>query len=319
MTRHRISALILFLVLGLAAVEAPAPFIWRPSEGWSREGADRYGNPDSAWTHARSLQQEGKHDEAIRVLRRILKKWPTASVAPDAQRALAESLEARDYLYRAFLEYQKLLDKYPESVDYSTILLRQFDIGHQLFEGERQRVWKIRAFPDVEKAAEIFEKIVRSGPYSDVAPHAQFGIGATWQKRHAWIEAADAFQKVADNYPEADLAAEARYRIGVCYHEMSGGAHYDQDATRKSIDAFASFLARHPDHPLAASARQYTAELWERQAEGVYNTAVFYESRRDRQAAVIYYRKVLADYPQTRWARQAEEALERLRPEESPS
>lgn len=319
MTRHRIERILLFLVLGLAATEAPAPFIWRPDEGWSREGSERYANPDAAWTYAAALQEEGKHDEAIGAFRRILKKWPTASVAPRAQRALAESLEARNYYYKAYLEYQKLLDRYPEAVDFSEILLRQFDIGCRLFEGERQRVWKFRGFADVEKAAEIFEGIVRNGPYSDIAPRAQFGVGATWQKRKAWLEAADAYQKVADNYPDAEIAAEARYRLGICYYELSSGAHYDQDATRKSIDAFAAFLARHPDHPLAPSARQYTSELWERQAEGVYNTAAFYESRRDRKAAAIYYRKVLADYPETRWARQAEEALKRLEPEESPS
>ena len=319
MTRHRIALPILFLVLGLAATECPAPFIWRPDEGWSREGAEKYKNPDAAWTYALALQQEGKHDEAIRIFRRILKKWPTTSVAPQSQRALAESLEARDYLYKAFLEYQKLLDRYPESVDFPEILLHQFNIGCRLYEGERQRAWKIRAFSDVEKAAEIFEGIVRNGPYSDIAPRAQFGVGATWQKRRSWLEATDAYQKVTDNYPDSEIAAEARYRLGVCFYELSSGAPYDQDATRKSIDAFAAFLARHPDHPLAPSARQYTAELWERQAEGVYRTAAFYESRRDARAAVIYYRKVLTDYPETRWARQAEEALKRLQPEEAPS
>ncbi len=304
---------ILALIVVGAATESPAPFIWRPGQGWKREGSEEIATPEAAWRRAEQLRAEDKCGEAIRIYRSIVKRWPdNQAFAPKAQQGLAECLEREGYLAKAFDAYQTLLDRYPQSVDYQEVLRKQFRVAERLFDGEKQRLWKIRAFPAVEKAADIFRKIVENGPYSDIAPYAQFGIGATYEKEKEYQLAADAYQKVIDQYADSEVAADARFRLGVCYYKLSSEAGYDQDYSREAVAAFAAYLAHHPDHQYANLARQYTAELWNRQAEGVFRIGRFYDTQKQPEAARIYYERVVEEFPDTEWAAKAEEAVRRL-------
>ena len=75
----------------------------------------------------------------------------------------------------------------------------------------------------MDKTADMFDKIVKNGPYSDVAPHAQLRIGAAREKQKNYAEAVKAYETAADRYhDQPEIAADALYREGVAYDKQAG-------------------------------------------------------------------------------------------------
>src|SRR5438093_331334 len=110
----------------------PAPLIWRKGEGWSyeREGVTSATNPQDQLAFAKQLQQKKQYDNALSAYRRVVRRWPTSFAAQEARMGTAECLSALGYHYKAFKEYQALIEKHPNSQHFDTALQRQFEIGN---------------------------------------------------------------------------------------------------------------------------------------------------------------------------------------------
>jgi len=178
---------------------SPAPLIYRPGEGWSYEP---YGS-EGKWRKTTAKEQlkvaqdafdKKDYGTALRASRFLLKHWELSDYAPQAQFLVGRCYEARGEDVKAFKEYQKLLEKQPKIADYHGILVRQFEIANRYLAGKWFRVLRyIPLFPSMERTADMFAKIVRTGPYSDVAPEAQLKIGMAREKQKNFSQAAKAY------------------------------------------------------------------------------------------------------------------------------
>ena len=80
----------------------------------------------------------------------------------------------------------------------------------------------------------------------------------------------------------------------------------------KSGLTFEDFLKKHPESDMAPDAKQVVDKLKSREAENAYETGKFYEARRAPESAVIYYKDIVRNYPDTEWAKKAQERLNEL-------
>jgi len=300
----------------LMPAESPAPLIWRKGEGWTWEhgGVTTATNPADQLKVAQGLQAKKNYRGAIDAYRRVIGRWPQSSSAQDAQFGLAECLGAIDYYYQAFKEYQKLLEKHPNSPRFDTVLQRQFEIGNLFLAGERQKAWGVRWFPSIDRAIEVFEIVVKNGPYSKVAVEAQFRIGLAYEKQKDYLAAVHAYEKLLERYPKDPLAESAQFQIGYAYKEESQRSEYDQNAANQAIAAFSDFLLRYPASEKVSPAQRYLVALKDEQAKGLYNIGRFYEKNQRYKSALIYYNDVIEKNPASGWATQAKEKVARLTP-----
>ena len=109
--------------------------------------------------------------------------WPLADYAPQAQYLVARSYEAKGDAEKAFKEYQKLLEKQPKSASFDEIRRRQFEIANKFLAGKRFKLWGYIPYRSMDRTAAMYKDIVKTGPYSDVAPQAQLNIGAAREKQ----------------------------------------------------------------------------------------------------------------------------------------
>ena len=294
--------------------DCPAPLIWRKGEGWSYEkgGVTTGKNPAEQLELARQLQAKKLYDDAATAYRRLLRRWPTSAAAADARIGLAECLGARGYHYKAFLEYQQLIEKHPNTERFDEILQREFEIGNLFFAGEKHKVWKLKVFPALDKAIEIFGKVVKNGPYSAVAPQAQFRLGLALEKQKDYIGAVHAYEKLLERYPNHAQAEAAQYQIGCAYSLEASRAEYDQEAANQAIAGFEDFLTSYPQSDKVPLAEQRRDALKLDQARGLFRIGQFYEKKKEYKAALIYYNEVIEQNPKSDWATAAKDKVARL-------
>lgn len=313
----------LLLVLGLMMwpQRAPAPLIYRPGEGWTYESVG-----GGKWRRTRAKDQlevaqeafdAGKYRVATRAAKRVVTVWPLSDFAPKAQYLLGRAYEARDRADRGFKAYQQLIEKYPKLDNYDEVLQRQFDIGTLYLNGKWFYLWNvIPAGPDRDKVVDMYEKVIRNGPYSAVAPQAQMNIGAAREKQREWELAVRAYERAADRYnDQPKVASDAYFLAGMAHLKQAKEAEYDQSAASKAITSFTDFIALYPNDPRVPEVQNHITDLHRVRGDGSYRIARYYEKKRRLDGALIYYNEVVDIY--TRFVKEPDaprvkEARERI-------
>jgi outer membrane protein assembly factor BamD len=300
MNRRSIRLLLILLSVLAVPFRSPAPLIYRPGEGWVYEPVGGGGK----WTRPRAKEQmevaqaafdQKDYNLALKAAKRVVSVWPLSDYAPQAQYLVGRCYEEKGKDEKAFREYQKVLEKQPKSANFEEISKRQYEIANKYLAGKWFMLWGvIPIFSSMEKTSEMYDKIVKNGPYSDVAPQAQLKIGAAREKQKNYPLAAKAYETAADRYHDRPkVAADALYREGVAYHKQAQTAEYDQSTAGQAISTFTDFMTLYPNDPRAADATKVIADLKREQARGNFEIARFYEAHKRWAGARTYYNEVL--------------------------
>jgi outer membrane protein assembly factor BamD len=121
--------------------------------------------------------------------------------------------------------------------------------------------------------------------------------------------AVEAFGDVLKKYAESPLVDRAQYEIAICSLQASKPAAYEQETTEKAIKEFEDFIEESPPDDLRQEAQKTVIELQSRKAKHDYDIAKYYESRKEYNSALIYYKAVVNDYPETEWATLSENQI----------
>jgi outer membrane protein assembly factor BamD len=323
MPRLRIVLLAVVATMFVQSV-AQASLVWRPGEGWSDESGGDVSASSSReqLEKAHKLEAEGQRDDAVKAYKALLRRWPLSFFAPEAQFRMGKILEDEADYYNSFKSFQTMVKKYPSSTYFEQALGEQYRIANLYLAGEPQRIWKIPVGPSMDKTVEMYEQIIKNAPYGTYAPESQFKIGLAREQQRKYTDAVDAYQKVLDNYPTSATASNAQYQIGYAWMRATDNAN-DEGAARKAIDAFQDYLVRYPNSDKAPQAQENIQHLGQKQTEGAYNIAQFYERSHpdtaaekaaSMRAAYIYYNEVVREDPNSAQAQKAKKRIQELRP-----
>ncbi len=297
-------------------------WVWTPKTGkWTNPKTAGKITPTDQLSHAVGLYEQGKLKHARGEFKKLLKNYPKSEEAAEAQYYLGVILEDSDKLYPAYLAYQKVIDKYPFSSRINEIIEKEFHIAEQFMQGKKRKTLGMN-LPVENSAIEIFHKVVENSNYGPLAAEAQYKLGLLLKNSSRFMEAEDEFDKVIKNYPQSEWVASAQFQIASCRSRISSGPDYERESTREAKEGFEKFVGDHPDVELAKRAEKHIVELKEREAQGHYDTAVFYEKQMEYKAAKIYYNIVVNDYPASGWvdlARSKLEVLESIKEDDKES
>ncbi len=324
---HRRSIRLLLLIgfcLLAFPFRSPAPLIYRPGEGWVYEPV---GGGGVKWQRARAKDQldvaQAAFDKkdyglALKAARRVVKMWPLSDYAPQAQYLVGRCHEAKGKDEKAFKEYQKVLETQPKIPNYQEILERQFVIANKYLAGKWFKLWGvIPFFSSMDKTSAMYEKVVKNGPYTDVAPKAQLSIGTAREKQKNYPMAAKAYETAADRYHDRpQIASEALYREGLAYKKQAQTAEYDQSTAGQAIATFTDFDTLYPTDPRVRETQKIISDLRREQARGNFQIAKFYEKYHKWKAAETYYNEVVnlsLEDPKSVYAVQARERIAELK------
>ena len=306
--------------VALFPYRAPAPLFYVPGEGWYYE---LYGQ-NTRWQRPRAKEQLDVAEQAfakedynttLHAAHRILRVWPLSDYAPDAEYLIGRCLEATDKDEAAFKAYQNIIEKYPHSSRYEEVIWRQYEIANRFLGGQWFRLWGFIPYPSMDQTAQMFDKIVNNGPYSDVAPHAQLRVGAAREKQKNYPDAVKAYATAADRYyNQPTIAADALFREGVSYARQAAKAEYDQNTAVQAIATFTDFITLYPNDGRVPQAQHAIAWLKAEQVRGNFEIAQFYEKSKKWNGALVYYNEVLQLNPNSPYAAPARQRIEALKP-----
>src|SRR5580704_12513232 len=192
--------LLLLAVLVLMPSRSPAPLVFVPGEGWYYESAGE----SAKWQRPRAKDQLDVAEQAfankdytvtMHAAHRVLRVWPLSDYAPRAAYLVGRCFEVQHKDEAAFNAYEQIIKNYPKSGQYNEVLRRQYEIANRFLDGEWFKLWNlIPLYPSMDETAKLFDQIVSSGPYSDIAPHAQLRIGAAREKQKDYSSAVKAYE-----------------------------------------------------------------------------------------------------------------------------
>lgn len=293
------------LFLSVSFSPAQAYWIWTPKTGkWVNPKLAVKATPKEQFDSAKGLYDIKSYEDAKREFKKLLKSYPKSSEAAEGQYYLGLIEEAQGNLYEAFQAYQKVIDKYPFSQRIQEIIEREYKIGETFMAGAKRKTLGL-ALPVENPAVEIFTKVVENSTYGPLAAKAQYKLGLVLKGLGQYYEAEDAFNKVISNYPDSEWAPAAKFQIASTRAAVSRSPDYDQGATKDAKQKFEEFIQEHPDAVLSRQAEDNIQQLRNKEAEGSYNIAGFYEKQRDYKAAEIYYNDIINNYPDSLWAAKA--------------
>ncbi len=268
--------------------------------------------PKEQFEWANGFYEKADYKKAVFEFEKLIKNFPNSEYAPKAQYYIGRSYEDEGDLFRAFLNYQKVIDNFPYNDKIEEIIERQYKIGNLFYSGQKAKLLGMDILPGLDKAAEVFQKVVNNAPYGDYADLAQFKLGETYKKMGNYNDAINEFQKLVDTYPSSRLVDESRYQIALCANKASLGADYDQEVTDKAITEFKNFSEAHPESTLAKNVDETLKSLNEKKAGSSFKTAVFYERIGKHESAIIYYQDIIDQYPDSSYVKEAQKAITEL-------
>src|SRR5262249_12506740 len=255
--KHRLASFLLVaLFLAAFTYQCPAPLIYKPGEGWVYEKVGSKGR----WQRGRAQDQLAVAQEAfdqkdystcLKAAKRTVAQWPLSDYAPRALYLQGRSHEAQKKDQMAFQDYQKLIEKYPKIDNYEEVVGRQYALTTRFLNGQWFKLWGvIPFFPSMDKTADMYEKIVKNGPYSDYGPRSQMDIGTAREKQKDYPKAVQAYETAADRYnDQPKVASDALYKKGLAYNREAKTSEYDQNVAGQAIATFTDFITLYPDNP----------------------------------------------------------------------
>jgi outer membrane protein assembly factor BamD len=157
-----------------------------------------------------------------------------------------------------------------------------------------------------DKAEKGFEQLTFQLPARDpLLPTAFFYLGQSHFKLQEYILAAQAFGRVPQDFPEDTLAANATFEQGRSYALLWKRPDLDADYGSSAMQTFQTFLSAYPDSPRRDAAVKEVDGLNEKFAEKDLGAAELYSKQHAYDSSIIYYRDVVARYPQTPAAKHA--------------
>jgi outer membrane protein assembly factor BamD (BamD/ComL family) len=265
---------------------------------------------------AAKLEASGKNKSARRANEALVREWPTAPEAAQAQLAEAQLFEKMGKYDRAFDEYQYLLTFFAGHCPYNEVLDRQFRIANLLLHGNKSMFGWILSGTDTIRGR--FEKIVVNAPRSAIAPEVMLIIGSIRVSADEKQEAIAVYDGILNRFPGSQQAVSAAYLSAQCRYDLAVKHNYNEQRCRESIAFFKAVLARAPNHPQKEQMTAWLNELTHLQLEQNYQQAVFYDTRqRKPEAAKAAYRRFLSEFANSKYAPQVRARLTEL--EKSPA
>jgi len=153
------------------------------------------------------------------------------------------------------------------------------------------------------QSAEEFQKVIYNYPGANIIDTAQFYLANSYLKDEQYQLAAVEFERLVKNYPRSDFAPDSRFLAGYARY-LAAPRHYglDQSELLTAIGLIEDFIIDYPDSKLIPEAEKTLKEAHTRLAKKAFKSGVVYVHIRAYESALIYFQKVIDDYPDTKYA-----------------
>lgn len=319
--RFGLLATLAFAIAALAPTAWADKISWSPETGYQSDEVDLSGllpeeiQQIERWMNtARAAEEKGSNRKALRLYKRVSKKYPKNQYSPEAyyRRALIQ-LE-RNKIDKAFENFNTIAWVYPNYGSFNETLGEMYKIAVARLETHRDRIlWVFPGFKNTDRAIQYFERIVAIAPYSDYAPLSLMNVAKAWSDKNSDSMTIYALDRLVTNYPNSFLTSDAYLKLAQTHYGIIKGPSYDQRATEDAITFFEDFLIQYPENQNVDQAESGLSGAKNILSMSKVKMADFYNFKRSSyDAATILYNEAITIAPLSRAAELARERLDRI-------
>lgn len=152
---------------------------------------------------------------------------------------------------------------------------------------------------DFRKAQELYQRLVFDvGPGNAQLAEVRYFLAESNFQLGQMIEAAHQFRQVADQFPESPYAPVALLRAGDANLRSWHDPDLDPSYGQAALAIYQELQGRYPESDAAVRARLHAIQLRGWLADKSYKNGMFYLRRRAYDSAIIYFKDVIASYPE---------------------
>ncbi len=155
------------------------------------------------------------------------------------------------------------------------------------------------------KAEIEFQKFVYNYPGVGAVDTAQFYLAMSYYKDKDYALAAGEFKRFLSSFPSSEFSDDAQYRLAMSHYHQSPSYPLDQTETYMAINGLISFLDTYPNSGYADSASVHLQELRNKLSHKLFSTGRLYQKMGYYDPAIMYYNKLLEDYPNSPFAEES--------------
>ncbi len=223
--------------------------------------------------------------------------------------------EMKEYQF-ANEHFSHYLKKQSTPKFFEEAITHKFSIAKQFHRGEKKHLmgWESlpKWIPAKEEAIAIYDEVITALPHHELAAEALFGKAELFLKIEDYKSSVDTYQTLIRRFPKHPLSIESYIEIGRVYLEQSKGEYPDQDFLDLAEINLRKFRQDFPLEPKAKLAEELLNSMKEVYASQLYDIGRFYERTNKKAASQIYYTRILAKYPTTKTAKDADKRLKKM-------
>jgi outer membrane protein assembly factor BamD len=310
---HKTAFILILTALVFTPSRTEAFWWWfTSSDAWKKmEPAEQNRRAEPYMEKARKADFDNALWRAASNYKTVWEEYPGSTFAPEALFRYAENQIARHRWKQASEALQRLFRFYPDNPWFEDMINYQFQIAEAYETGDH--VYFAWFFPtrNFDRAVGTYEIVIRSAPFSDLAPLALFRIALIQRKRNNIPEAIDALDRMINNYPSSILTADAYLKLADTFAQLVEGPRYDQGATREAVSYFQDFMILFPENPAVSEAEDGLVLMQEVHAQSKLIMGEFFYKRRDNfRAAKVFFNQAITIAPDSRIAERSRDYLE---------
>ena len=290
---------------------------WTPETGrWINPKYYVGETPAEQWEIALKSYKTGDYEKALREFKKVLEHFPGSPEAPEAQFMVGDCYEKLGSRYDACYSYQEVIDKYPSTGKLKEVIERQKNIADYFYNYKpedmsiKEKAKGFFSISNQERAANIYRMVIKNSPYYEKADEVQYRIADCYKQMGEYDIARNEFEKVASQYSDSQWLDDAEYQKGVCWLKETMKFPNNEQIFEKAIQSFEEFINKYPDSEFLDKAKEELGKLNEGKSEKIYEIAKFYEKNGNYNAAQIYYKQVIEQFPNSSWAAISKSRLE---------
>jgi TolA-binding protein len=247
----------------------------------------------------------------------VVLNFPKSSYANEAYFYLGVvqfNLDELDFSNEAFSKYLQLKNNpkhFQEAIEY------KFQIAEKFADGSKRRFLGTKRLPKWASgrslAIKIYDEVVAALPSNDLAARALYSKGSLYWQLKDYRSAIDHYQLVIRRFSKHELAPESFVAISKIYIDQSEYELQNPDLLTFAEINLRKFKQEFPREERLAEVEQDLLNLKEIYAQGLFNTARFYERTDKPRASIIYYQNVIKQFPDSNAAKESKERLSRFK------
>lgn len=309
----RLIAALLILTCAHAVAQAQQKFTLKGDQ-WQKQKTYPPGSPQFELQNMREKLAKGHPDQAESMAKAWLNNHPGSASAFRAQARLivGDAKVAQHYYYDALYNYEALIRGYPQSKVYDTALRREYQIARLFVHGMKRLFLGMRILPAEGEGAELLIRIQERAPGSLIGERASMELANYYYREDEMANAAEAYDMFMKNYPNSPRREWAMLRLIHASLARFKGAGFDPTGLLDAQQRLKTFEKEYPAAADRIGADALLVRIRESLAMNDYQTAAWFQGQGKDVSAVVLFRRLIKQYPQTAAAKKAIAQLKQM-------